>query len=61
MKYKPVKRIQKPLLALPDAISGSITRILNFAEFKKVSEKLRMGRAEEQKKRMEARVLKIGG
>jgi hypothetical protein len=50
---------------LADAVSRSInykrraTRILNFAELKKTSEKLRQGRSDEQKKRREARVLKL--
>jgi hypothetical protein len=65
IQYNPVTRVQKSLLPLPDAVSRSIinkrrgTRILNFAEFKKVSEELRTGRAAEQKKKKEARVLKL--
>jgi hypothetical protein len=65
MAYNPVKRIQDPLPALANAVSRSIknkrrgTRILDFDVFKKTSERLRNVRAEEQKQRRDARVLKL--
>jgi hypothetical protein len=66
MAYNPVKRIQDPIPALVNAVSRSIknkrrgTRIVDFDVFlKKTSERLRRGRAEEQKQRRDARVLKL--
>jgi hypothetical protein len=65
MAYNPVKRIQDPLPALANAVSRSIknkrrgTRILDFDVFKKTSERLRKGRAEEKEQRRDARVLKL--
>jgi hypothetical protein len=65
MAYHRVKRIQDPFPALANPVSRSInnkrrgTCILNFEEFKKTSNKLRQRRADEQKKRREARVLKL--
>jgi hypothetical protein len=62
IQYNPVKCVQKYFPPLPDAVSRSIinkrrgTCILNFADFKKVSEEMRTGRAAEQKNKKEARV-----